>query len=403
MKKNVQKSILSILFLLGALVSPAVCEEQAGSPVFKAEELEQILAPIALYPDSLISQILMAATYPLEVVQAERWIKKNQGLSGESLTTALEKETWDPSVKSLVNFPEVLTMMSEKLDWMQKLGDAFLAQQKEVMATIQRLRKKAKENASLQTTEQQIVKEEQDIIIIEPADPQVIYVPTYDPVVVYGAWPYPAYPPYYYYPPGYVAGSNAVAFGMGFAAGAAWGWAWGGCNWHGGDIDIDIDHNYDFNRNIDRDKYSQRFQERGQLDQNGKGKWQHNPENRKGVAYRDSATAQKYNRAAAPDAVQSREQFRGRAEQGRQDLKRGDAGQPTARPNAGQRADRQAPAGAGSRDFGNRGGSGRSSNAFQGMEGSGRSERNFSHRGSASRQGISRPSGSRGGGGRGRR
>ncbi len=406
MEKNVQKSILCILFLLGALVSPAVCEEQAGSPVFKAEELEQILAPIALYPDSLISQILMASTYPLEVVQAERWTKQNQKLSSTALTAALEKETWDPSVKSLVNFPEVLTMMSEKLDWMQKLGDAFLAQQKEVMATIQRLRKKAKEQANLKTTEQQIVKEEQDIIIIEPADPQVIYVPTYDPVVVYGAWPYPAYPPYYYYPPGYVAGSNAVAFGMGFAAGAAWGWAWGGCNWHGGDIDIDIDRHIDINHDIHHDPSAQHFQDRGQLDQNGKGKWQHNPENRKGVAYRDSATAQKYNRAAAPDAVQSREQFRGRAEQGRQDLKRGDAGQPTARPDAGQRADRQAPAGAGSRDFGNRGGSGRSSNAFQGME-RGRSERSYSQRGSASRQGVSRPSGSGGGGlrggGRGRR
>jgi len=157
--------------------------------------LEQILAPIALYPDSLLAQILMASTYPLEVVQADRWAKQNKDLKGDALTAALEKQPWDPSVKSLVNFPQVLAMMSEKLDWTQKLGDAFLAQQKDVMDTVQGLRKKAVDAGNLKTTKEQQVIVEKETIIIEPASTQVVYVPTYNPTVVYGAWPYPAYPP----------------------------------------------------------------------------------------------------------------------------------------------------------------------------------------------------------------
>ena len=185
---------------------PAASTQQpAAPPTFKQEELDQILAPIALYPDSLIAQILMASTFPLEVVQAERFAKQNASLKGEALTKQLESQSWDPSVKSLVNFPQVLTMMNDKLDWTQKLGDAFIAQQKPVLDTIQRLRAKAQAAGNLKTTKEQTVIVEEKIIKIEPADPQVIHVPTYNPTVVYGAWAYPAYPPYYYYPPGYVA------------------------------------------------------------------------------------------------------------------------------------------------------------------------------------------------------
>ncbi len=178
--------------------------------MFKPEEIEQLVAPIALYPDSLVSQILMASTYPLEVVQADRWAKANKTLKGDALTKALEAQSWDPSVKSLVNFPQVLAMMSEKLDVTQKLGDAFLAQQKDVMDAIQRLRAKAQAQGNLKTTKEQTVIVEQParkprsssnraqttVIKIEPTNPQVVYVPTYNPTVVYGAWPYPAYPPY---------------------------------------------------------------------------------------------------------------------------------------------------------------------------------------------------------------
>ena len=198
--------------LLMALPPGVLAQQPAGAAVFKQEELDQILAPIALYPDSLVAQILMASTYPLEVVQADRFAKQNASLKGEALTKALESQSWDPSVKSLVNFPQVLTMMSEKLDWTQKLGDAFLAQQKPVMDTIQSLRAKAQAAGNLKTTKEQTVIVEEKIIKIEPASPQVIYVPTYNPTVVYGAWPYPAYPPYYYYPPGYVATTTAFSF-----------------------------------------------------------------------------------------------------------------------------------------------------------------------------------------------
>jgi len=372
MKKNIKTLVICFLFFWTAPAPWAVSAEPAKGPVFKPEELEQLVATIALYPDSLVSQILMASTYPLEVVEAERWVKQNKDLRGDALTAALEKQTWDPSVKSLVNFPQVLMMMSEKLDWTQKLGDAFLAQQKEVMETIQKLRKKAQDQGTLQTTEQQVVKVEQQTIIIEPANPQVIYVPTYNPVVVYGAWPYPAYPPYAYYPPGHVAGSNLLSFGLGVAAGAAWGYAWGGCNWRAGDVDIDVNRNVSINQNINRSSYSARYSAQGYLDASGRGTWQHNPADRRGVAYRDQATARQFNRAATPEAVQSREVFRGRA------------GPP------------QASAGAATRDIGARGVSDRGG-AFQGVD-RGSSERQFSSRGSASRQ-----SASGAGGGRGRR
>jgi hypothetical protein len=406
--RNINRVILFWLALAAMTAGGEVGGQAAGGPAFNEGEIEQLVAPIALYPDSLVSQILMASTYPLEVVQAQRWAEQNKGLSGDALASALNEQTWDPSVKSLVNFPDVLTMMNEKLDWTQKLGDAFLAQQKDVMDGIQTLRKKAEDAGNLKTTEQQIVKTEQQTIIIESANPQVIYVPTYDPVVVYGTWPYPAYPPYYYYPPGYRAGSNLLSFGLGFACGAAWGWAWGGCNWGRGDVDININQNTNFNRNIDRSKYKAEFQGRD------RGQWQHNAEHRKGVAYRDNKTAGRYNRASTNEAIKSREAFRGRAEQGRQELARGGvegpraaqqpAQRPATRPGDGGRP-RETPArpgGGGTREVSRAKPSDRGA-AFQGMDKSGKSARQSSNRGSASRQSMSRPSGGapRGGGGRG--
>ena len=229
------------------------------APTFSPEELEQVVAPIALYPDSLLAQVLMASTYPLEVVEAARFAEENPSLKDEALDQALQGKTWDPSVKSLVSFPQVLTMMNEKLDWTQKLGDAFLAQQKDVMDAVQRLRARAHAEGNLESTKEQKVIVEQapptevtvqqaptevvveqappTVIVIEQTNPQVVYVPTYNPTVVYGPWPYPAYPPYYYYPPGYVAGSSMLSFGAGMAVGAA---VWGDCDWDGGDVDINV-------------------------------------------------------------------------------------------------------------------------------------------------------------------
>lgn len=366
---------------------PAASQE-ASKPAFSQGELEQVVAPIALYPDSLLVQVLMASTYPLEVVQADRWAKKNKDLKGDALAKELEKQTWDPSVKSLVQFPQVLDMMNQKLEWTQKLGDAFLAQQKDVMDAVQKLRKKAEAEGNLKTTKEQkvIVEKETQTIVIEPANPQVVYVPTYNPTVVYGAWPYPSYPPYAYYPPGYVPGAALFSFGVGMAIGAAWGYAWGGANWGGGDVNINTNRNTNINNKIDRGKYAQ---QRGQ-GQGGKGNWQHNPQHRQGVSYRDKGTAQKFNRGSSNQAVQSRENFRGRTESGRQDMSRGGGDQSRGGQGAGQRGGPQAS----TREAG---GGGRG-DAFSGMDRGGSSARDASSRGSSSRSGSSfSGGGSRGG------
>lgn len=283
------------------LVSVAHAQGTASSaspPPFKAEELDALLAPIALYPDSLLAQILMASTYPLEVVQAARWSKANPKLDGDAAVKKVEGESWDVSVKSLVAFPNVLEMMNEKLDWTQKLGDAFLAQQKDVAAAIQRLRRQAQNAGNLQSNQQQIVRSEAQTIIIEPAQPQVVYVPAYNPTVVYGTWPYPAYPPYYY--PGVTAwypGSafvSGLAWGVGFAAAGA---MFGGWNWGHGDVNVNVNRATNIDRNYSRNNI------------NAGNNWQHNPQHRGNVGYRDQGSRERYsgNRGA-----EGRGDYRGR-------------------------------------------------------------------------------------------
>ena len=391
------------------LVAPALPRAQpvAGqAQPFKPEQLEQIVAPLALYPDPLVAQIFMASTYPLEVIQAARFAKTNSNLKGTALNEELKKQDWDDSVKALVSFPQVLEMMDSQLEWMQKLGDAVLAQQKETMDAIQRLRAKAQTAGNLKSTEQQKVileqvespPPQQTVIKIEPASPDVIYVPTYNPEVVYGAWPYPAYPPYYYYPAyypyGYFAASAAVAFGVGMLVGGA---IWGGITWGGGSIDIDVNRQNNFNRNVNRgDRVNPLGGDRGGGARGDRASWQHRPEHRKGVQYRDAATQQRFNRGDT-SRVASREAFRGRAEQGRQDLGRSGAG-----PGAARARDGGFGSGAGARGsggvgqggaLGSAGGGGR---AFQGV-GQGPSQRSYSQRGQSS-LGSSYGGGSRAGG-----
>ncbi len=331
------------VMLASGLPMVGLSQETKAVPVFKVEELDQMLAPIALYPDTLLPQIFIAATYPLEVVQAARWAKDKSGLSGAALTAALEKESWDASVKSLVGCPQVLTMMSEKLDWTQKLGDAFLSQQKDVLASVQRLRNKAREKGNLETTAEQKVTVEESNVIIEPVNPEVIYVPVYNPTLIYGDWWYPSYPPYYYYPPGYAVMTPTMLYSSGIALGVAWGYAWGHCDWHGGDVDIDVDRNVRVNPNIDRAEARQKLQEKGYT---GKGEWRHDPEHRKGVSYRDPGTAGQYGRMASPDAIKNREEFRGRAESVASEAARSAAGN-GAREVARERVGAQAGAAAG--------------------------------------------------------
>ncbi len=390
-RKRLIKTMAWLLVFLLAMPIGGWAQGVGPSSGFKQEELEQILAPIALYPDDLLAQIFMASTYPLEIVEADRFVKANANLKGDSLTRALEQKNWDPSVKSLVNFPQVLAMMSEKLEWTQKLGDAFLSQQKDVMATVQKLRAKAQASGNLKTTREQVVKVEQQTIIIEPASPQVIYVPAYNPTVVYGTWAYPSYPPYPVYPPGYVATTAAFSFMAGAAVGAAWGYAWGHSDWHGGDVDIDVDHNYNVNRNIDRSKYKNQVTG----GQGGRGKWQHNPQHRKGVAYRDQNTRQKYGQSRP--GAENRKDFRGRTPDTREDAGRRDV---SARDAAGRQ--RPATTEQGVRGTGQRGAQAaqqpRQSNAFEGMDRGGRDARMNSDRGSSSRQSMSASRSSGGGG-----
>jgi hypothetical protein len=379
------------------------------SNVFSSEQLDQIVAPVALYPDSLLMQILMASTYPLEVIEAERWTKKNPDLKGDELDKALTDKDWDPSVKSLTHFPTVLARMSDNLDWTKDMGDAFLGQQKDVLDAIQRMRGKAYELGNLKSTpEQNVIVEpapakaegqtvvvEQappQIIKIEPAQPQVVYVPTYSSTVIYGPPPPTVYyPAVYAYPPGYVATASLLSFGAGMAVGAA---LWGGCNWHSGDVNVNYNYNYNRNTNV------------GNI--NKPEHWRHNPEHRKGVNYRNDAVAKKYGQPSAANRA-ARENARGYQRQasaqtrpaststGRQATRAGQQPRKGQPPRASQRASANRPAGtsrpaATSRDT-----------AF-GSRDSGRAQRNASARGAASR-GVDRGSfasgrGGSGGGGR---
>lgn len=284
-------------------------QNDAQAPTFSKEQIEQLVAPIALYPDDLLSQVLMASTYPLEVVSAARWLKANPKLKGKDLENALQKQPWDPSIKSLVAVPQVLNMLNEKLDMTERLGNAFLAQQQDVMDAIQRLRVKAQNAGNLKTTKQQVVTTKHEtnntIIEIAPASPDIVYVPAYNPTVIYGEWPYPDYPPYEYYPAGYVPGT-LFAFGSAVLVGQA---LWGAFDWHTHDVNIDVNRYNSFNRT--------------HIDNN---RWQHNVNHRHGVAYPNKATREKFGKGQL-DNAKAREQFRGTANKGRQQLERGNMNQ----------------------------------------------------------------------------
>lgn len=274
----------------------------APAPTFSKEQYEQLVAPIALYPDSLLSQVLMAATYPADVAQAAKWSKAHKDEKGDSAVQKVEDQPWDPAVKTLAAFPQILQAMGDNPDWVQNLGDAFLASSKEVLDAVQRLRVRAESAGNLKSNERQKVstrtEDNQQVIVIEPAQPDVIYVPAYDPNYVYGTWPYPYYPPYYwapysYYYPGYYPGAFAAGVFWGVAIGAI---LWGNCNWGGGDINIDGDR---FNR----------VEHHRQVDR-GQNRFEHNPANRKGVPYRDQATRDRFKQGLG--GAEARSNFRGR-------------------------------------------------------------------------------------------
>jgi len=279
--------------------SPAQPASQPPPTVelLKPEQLEALVAPIALYPDELLANVLAASTYPLEVVQADRWLKARKTLKGDALKKEVEKQSWDDSVKALASTADVISMMSDKIDWTKNLGDAVLAQQPDVMDAIQRLRSKAYDNKKLVTTKQQKVivqtQESKQAIVIESADPNTMYVPYYDPAAVYGTWPYADYQPYYFGYPPYI-GAGVIAAGLAFGAGWAigrWGNYWGGgCNW--GNRNLYVNH-YNRTNNIGNN-------------------WQHNSVHRQGVRYSNANVQQRFGNNNLKAGASNRMDFRGR-------------------------------------------------------------------------------------------
>ena len=420
---------------------------------FPPEEIEALVAPIALYPDSLLSQILMASTYPLEVVHAARWVKTHNDLKGEVAVKAVQDQPWDVSVKSLVAFPQVLEPMSDKLDWTQRLGDAFLANEKDVLDAVQRLRVRAQKAGHLTSNAQQKVVVEapapsqggqpaqggqavqapQTIVRIEPSDPQVVYVPSYNPTVVYGGWSAPAYPPTYWPPPpAYYPGAalaSGFAWGVGIAAAGA---IFSDCDWNNNDVNVNVNKAANIDRNFNSTKVEG-------------GKWKHDAGHRQGVAYRDNATRDRY--AKGVQGADARRDYRGRtggATERASVANRAEAGNRTGRQNnvsaanragrtagvsdrsnnanrgatasnraqtsnrtasASNRAQTPTRVGSSNAQTGNRGGGGYSGgsrdSAFQGVGGGGATQRDYNRgRASAQSSNYNRGSGAaRGGGG----
>ncbi len=316
-----RRALLALLVSLLAIGRVRLAAAQSDKPKFKPEELDQMLAPIALYSDALLSQILMAASYPLEIVEAARWSQANPNLKGDAAVSAVADKSWDVSVKSLVAFPPVLSQLNEHLEWTQKLGDAMIAQQQDVAASIQRLRAKAAEAGTLKTGKEQTVSTQtqgsETIYAIQPTDPEVVYVPTYDPNTAYGQWPDPGYPPTYYPLGGALL--SGLTWGLGFAAAGAmfggWNWGYGGS---GSYVNVNASRAVNIDRNFNRNNIGDG------------GRWQHQVDHRKGVAYRDNATRQQFGQNR-PGADQ-RQQFRGQLDQ---------ASRPGGGPAAGQRPARR--------------------------------------------------------------
>jgi hypothetical protein len=299
-------------------------------------QLDSLVAPIALYPDDLLAQVLAASTYPLEIIQLQQWLTKNPTLKDKALADAVAKQPWDPSVQSMAAVPEVAKRLADDIQWTTDLGNAFLAQQGDVMDAVQRMRAKAKEKGALESNKQQTVEtkvvEEKTVIIIESSDPEVIYVPSYSPVVVYGAAPYPYYPyPPIYYPP-YPPGGAFISFGVGVWMGAAiWGGSCCGCGWGGNNVNINVNNNYNRN-NINT----------GNIGQGSGNNWSHNSQHRGGTPYSNKATASKYGGSARGDSLSSRQAKAG--QQGRSQAGTGSRGTSpstanrSGSPSAGNRA-----------------------------------------------------------------
>jgi Protein of unknown function (DUF3300) len=442
----------TLAYLSSSSQAPASSSPTQASKI-PPEQLDSLVAPIALYPDPLLAQTLAASTYPLELIQLQQWLGKNKNLKDKALADAVAKESWDPSVQALAALPDVVKRLADDIQWTTDLGNAFLAQQSDVMEAVQRMRKKAQDKGNLKSTEQQKVEtkviESESVIVIEQANPQVVYVPSYDPVVVYGPPLYP-YPPIYYPPPGYYAAGMAISFGIGVAMGAFWGGGWGwGCGW-GGNNNVYINHNNNFNRNTNVGGGNRNNIGNGGRNNIGGGnrpsnpiagggnrgnigggnrastlpaggggagdRWQHNPQHRGGAPYRDRATADRFGGTTRGDSLANR-QASARQQVGRQggNLPSNRAGRASVSNRAGGAGfggNRASGGGAdriGSRDLsrsggGNRDAFGGGSRGYNGSSARASGSRGSSSMGSRGGGGFGGGGGrSRGGGGGGRR
>jgi uncharacterized membrane protein YgcG len=388
--------------------SPSSSEE-ASAPPIPNDQLDALVAPIALYPDPLLSQVLVASTYPLEIIQLQQWMAQHKDLKGDALTTAVQKEDWDPSIQAMAVLPDAVKQLAENIKWTTDLGNAFLAQQADVMDAVQRMRMKAKNAGNLKSTEQQKVEvqtvESKTVVVIQQANPQVVYVPSYNPVIVYGPPVYP-YPPIVYPPASYYAGA-AIAFGVGIAIGAAYHGGWGyGCGWGHNNVNININNNYvsHYNRNninggnrntINGGNRNNIGNRPSQLPSGG-NTWQHNPAHRGGAPYSDRKTATQYGGTTRGD-TNARRQQGASASQQPNGGNRGGNGANRAGSNAGTRpgntaANRDSGGGdkIGNRQVPSNNGS-RNTSAFGGSSDKARAQ-------SSSSRGASSMKGSRGGG-----
>jgi hypothetical protein len=303
-----------------------VAPPEQPPPKIPNDQLDSLVAPIALYPDPLLSQVLVASTYPLEIIQLEQWLEKNKNLKDQALTDAVQKQDWDPSIQAMAVLPDVAKRLADDIKWTTDLGNAFLAQQSDVMDAVQRMRMKAKDAGYLKSNEQMKVEtkvvETKTVVVIEQANPQVVYVPTYSPVVVYGPPVYP-YPPIYYPPPSYYAAGVAIAFGVGIAIGSSYHGGWGyNCGWGHTNVYVNVNNNYisHYNKtninNVNRNNINNvNTSNINNANRNASNTWQHNPQHRGGTPYSDKATANKYGGSARGDSMSTR-QANARQQQG---------------------------------------------------------------------------------------
>jgi Protein of unknown function (DUF3300) len=410
--------LCSMLLVPGGsrITAPELFAREAGAveeeaPKIPNDQLDSLVAPIALYPDPLLAQVLAASTYPLEIVQLQQWLTKNKNLKDKALADAVQKQPWDPSIQSMAALPDVVKRLADDIGWATDLGNAVLAQQSDVMDAVQRMRAKAQDKGNLKSTEEMKVEtktvENKSVIVIEQSSPQIVQVPSYDPVVVYGPPPYP-YPPIAYPPAGYYAAGAAISFGVGMMVGAAMGGGWCCNSGWGGNNNININNNNNFVNNSNRQNVSNSGNRTGNRTGSGNS-WQHNSQHRGGTPYSNKATANKYGGTARGDSASARQanarqnqgQAGGRQQSGAAD--RGGRSQAGSMDRGAGGANRAGGGGGGDK-VGNRSVSSGSSGGSRGgglggaSGGSSRSASASSSRGSSS-MGGSRGGGSRGGGG----